>query len=32
VNKSLRDGVARMAREHAGDVLGNVEVEAKVTA
>ena len=29
VSKQLRDGVARVAREHAGDVLGAVEVETK---
>jgi predicted molibdopterin-dependent oxidoreductase YjgC len=29
INKNLRTGVARVAREHAGDVLGPVEVESK---
>jgi NADH-quinone oxidoreductase subunit G len=32
VNKQLREGVARVAREHAGDVRGTVEVETTVTA
>jgi anaerobic selenocysteine-containing dehydrogenase len=32
VSKQLREGVARVAREHAGDVRGTVEVETTVTA
>jgi hypothetical protein len=32
VNKKLRPGIVRVAREHAGGLQGNVEIASAVTA